>query len=107
MPHEIKDVEEFEKLTKGKRCVVDFYASWCGPCKIIAPKISILEQKFPNLVFLKVDVDKVPDLSEQYHIKYMPTFVFLVEDGREAVRLRVTGASIDAILKSVSELNGK
>jgi len=107
MPHEVKDVEEFEKLTKGKRGVVDFYASWCGPCKIIAPSIAQLESKFPDLVFLKVDVDKVPDLSEAYHIKYMPTFVFLTETGKEAVQLRVSGASIGPILKSISALNGK
>ncbi|MCO5573745.1 hypothetical protein L7F22_027519 [Adiantum nelumboides] len=60
--------------------VVDFTASWCGPCKCIAPVFLELSEKNPNLVFLKVDVEEVNDVSTAYELRAMPTFLFIEND---------------------------
>ncbi|KAG1667252.1 Thioredoxin-2 [Nymphon striatum] len=57
--------------------VIDFYATWCGPCKIIGPKFAAMHEQFPTAIFLKVDVDQFEDVAEAHDIDVMPTFVFL------------------------------
>jgi thioredoxin 1 len=77
---EVKSKAEFQEQLKNagtKLVVVDFYATWCGPCKHIAPKIAELATNTPDVVFLKVDVDEVEELASEYNISCMPTFLFL------------------------------
>lgn len=66
-----------DELTKAKDrlVVVDFFATWCGPCKQISPVFVNYSKRYtPDVVFLKVDVDKQPQISEECGIKSMPTF---------------------------------
>ncbi|KIP10084.1 hypothetical protein PHLGIDRAFT_101658 [Phlebiopsis gigantea 11061_1 CR5-6] len=66
-------------LTKaeGKLAVIDFHATWCGPCKMIAPVYEGLSQKYKNVKFLKCDVDAVNEVASRYGVRAMPTFVFI------------------------------
>ncbi|XP_029470932.1 thioredoxin H-type-like isoform X2 [Rhinatrema bivittatum] len=69
-----------EALTEAgdKLVVVDFSASWCGPCQTMAPHFEMMSEKHKeSVVFLKVDVDDVPDVADEYDIAAMPTFVFI------------------------------
>ncbi|KAG5439290.1 hypothetical protein PCANB_001589 [Pneumocystis canis] len=60
MVHKISSNNEFhDKISLNNLTVVDFYATWCGPCRAIAPKFLELSEKYPNVVFLKVDVDEL------------------------------------------------
>ncbi|PIL27794.1 hypothetical protein GSI_10947 [Ganoderma sinense ZZ0214-1] len=61
--------------------IVDFFATWCGPCKVIAPIFEQLASHYPNGVFLKVDVDKVPPIAQKYQVTAMPTFIVIKESG--------------------------
>ena len=50
----------------GKLIVIDFTATWCGPCKMIAPIFKQLSQEFSGVIFVKVDVDEAPDVAAKY-----------------------------------------
>lgn len=69
-----------------KLVMVDFFATWCGPCKMIAPHIDHLSGQYPNAVFLKADVEKCTTEAGNYSIKVMPTFIFF-QSGKEVARL--------------------
>ncbi|EKM61381.1 uncharacterized protein PHACADRAFT_83237 [Phanerochaete carnosa HHB-10118-sp] len=62
---------------KNKLSVIDFHATWCGPCHMIAPTFEALSKQYQNVNFLKCDVDAASDVSGQYKVAAMPTFVFL------------------------------
>ncbi|PWA90624.1 thioredoxin H-type 1 [Artemisia annua] len=84
-----------EKLdASGKLGVVDFTASWCGPCRVIAPVFEELAKKFSGVVFLKVDVDELKSVAEEFKVEAMPTFVFL-KNGKEVDRM--VGANKDEL----------
>lgn len=58
---------------------VDFFAQWCGPCKITGPIIDQLAKEIKSIKFVKIDVDKNPDMATQYSIFSIPTFLILKE----------------------------
>ncbi|GLD72717.1 thioredoxin-like protein [Lates japonicus] len=77
----VGSLEEFDTILKeagDKLVVVDFTATWCGPCKHIAPIYEELSKDAnnKNVIFLKVDVDEVQDLCARCKIRSMPTFQF-------------------------------
>ncbi|KAK4274807.1 hypothetical protein QN277_017980 [Acacia crassicarpa] len=72
--------EQLEKGTQSKKLiVVDFTASWCGPCRFIAPILAEIAKKMTNVIFLKVDVDELKSVAEEWGVEAMPTFLFLKE----------------------------
>ncbi|XP_034099950.1 thioredoxin-2 [Drosophila albomicans] len=81
MVHIVKDENDFKtQLTNAgdKLVVVDFFATWCGPCKMIAPKLEELAQQYTGkIVVLKVDVDDCEAIAMEYEVSSMPTFLFL------------------------------
>ncbi|KAI9342635.1 thioredoxin-like protein [Obelidium mucronatum] len=75
MVREVKDIEDFRKTINGDKIViVDWFATWCGPCKAISPAFAKMEAEFPNVEFVQVDVDQIPEAAEESEISSMPTF---------------------------------
>lgn len=97
----ISTLQELKDVQASYRTVVlDFYATWCGPCKALAPYLERWEQQYSGTKFLKVDVDESQDLSDMFHVSAMPTIV-LLQDG--VVVARVEGANIAAIQKHLEQ----
>ncbi|KAL7488969.1 hypothetical protein ACHAW6_014550 [Cyclotella cf. meneghiniana] len=67
---------ELMETSKEKLVVVDFTASWCGPCQMIAPKFEAMSKQYTNVVFVKVDVDAQEKIAGMCGIRAMPTFQF-------------------------------
>ena len=77
---EINDVTdatfESDVLKSDTPVLVDFWAEWCGPCKMIGPVFVKMADEFPNIEFIKVDVDEAEDIAASQEVSAMPTFKF-------------------------------
>eukprot|EP01119_Soliformovum_irregulare_P010512 TRINITY_DN2596_c0_g1_i1.p1 TRINITY_DN2596_c0_g1~~TRINITY_DN2596_c0_g1_i1.p1 ORF type:complete len:122 (+),score=36.60 TRINITY_DN2596_c0_g1_i1:49-366(+) len=80
--------------------VVDYYATWCGPCKRISPFLDQLSEKMTNVTFIKVDVDELEDVAKAQEISAMPTF-HLYKGGKRVGEL--VGASQDQLQKLIED----
>lgn len=78
MVKQIANMSDFDNELQSTEAlvVVDFFATWCGPCVHISPKFAEMSNKYTNAVFLKVDVDEADDVAEYCGISAMPTFQF-------------------------------
>lgn len=95
------DSDFAEKLNQGgtKLVVIDFSATWCGPCKAIAPFVEEMSTKYPNAHFLNVDVDECAETAASYGVTAMPTFVFLRNKTRLALLKGADKAGLEAKIK--------
>ena len=76
----------FDKaLSQGKLMMVDFWADWCGPCKMLGPVIEQLAGQYPDVVVGKVNVDDEQELALRYGVMSIPTVIFF-KDGKEIDR---------------------
>lgn len=75
--------ENFNELINEK-AVVDFYATWCGPCKMLGPVFEEVSKE-SSIKFVKVDIDKYEELCRQYKVMSVPTLI-LFENGQEVRR---------------------
>lgn len=84
----IKDLteENFEESVKSGVTLIDFYAEWCGPCRMLSPVIEELAGEETNVQFMKVDVDTAQKLATNHQITSVPTLV-LYKDGKEVDRI--------------------
>lgn len=79
--------EEFQnEAMKDERAVIDFSATWCGPCKMLGPVIADISEELTDAKFYNVDVDDAQELAMKYGIMSVPT-VLILKNGEEAGRL--------------------
>ena len=69
----VKTVQEFDNLIQKDNVLVDFYTSWCGPCKMLSPIIEEIAEENKNLTVIKVDVEEVRELGLRYQIQAVPS----------------------------------
>ena len=86
-----------EIISSNSRVLVDFYADWCGPCKMVSPIVDKIAEEHPEYIVGKVNVDDEPDLAESYGVMSIPTLVVL--KGGEVAAKTVGVQSKEAILE--------
>ena len=94
---------EFESLIKeNNNVIIDFYATWCGPCKLLAPVFEDVAKTKENVTFVKVDVDEAGELAELFGISSIPTVVYIKN---EKLALRELGFKPkNVILDNISKI---
>jgi peptide-N4-(N-acetyl-beta-glucosaminyl)asparagine amidase len=103
----INDLIQFQTVlqtAERRLVVVDFYADWCGPCRMIAPAFENLSNEFTDVIFIKVNVDHARSIAGTYQITAMPTFIFF-RDGNEVERLR--GADPNRIRQLIQQFSSQ
>jgi thioredoxin 1 len=109
--------DTFEETILGSDVVlVDFWADWCGPCKMFAPTYETVSEKFPNIVFAKVDTEDQQELAGYFQIRSIPTLmafkekigVFsqpgaLPEDALVDLIEQIEGLDMDAVRKEIED----
>ena len=102
----IADQAEYDEkvLQATQPVLVDFWAPWCGPCKMVAPELEAIAEKYDGkAIIAKVNVDNFSRLAEKYSIRGVPTLLF-IKDGQEVSRIvgykprQEIAAALDAIL---------
>ena len=69
------EIEEHQGLA-----VIDFYADWCGPCRMLAPVLSELEAEYTDVKFCKINVDNDPELASAFNVKNIPMVAFVKDN---------------------------
>ena len=91
--------DEFKTVINEGNVVVDFFATWCGPCKMLSPVMDEISNELSDINFYKVDVDKNEDIAREYGIMSIPTII-IFENGKVVntlVGLRSKTELIDVI----------
>ena len=83
----INSVEEFDNSIKEGLVLVDFFATWCGPCRMLTPVLEEISEENANLTILKIDVDEVGQLAARYGIQSIPTLMLFKDGNRVETRV--------------------
>ncbi len=94
--------EDFNELIKDDIVIVDFYANWCGPCRMLAPVLEELANERGSVKIVKVDVDEHNDLARKYGIMSIPTLMYFKNGNLEKTTLGFI--SKEQIIENVNNL---
>ena len=96
--------DDFKKTIASGTSVVDFFTTWCGPCKAAAPVFNELSEKHTDVKFMKIDVEENEDIGAMMNVRSIPYFV-LFQDGK--VVGSVEGANMNKLTELIEEKAGK
>jgi len=76
----LENINDFGKIINdNKKVIIDFYAAWCGPCKMLSPMLEKIAAAKPEWTILKIDIDHFAELASQFAVNAVPTLVFMVD----------------------------
>ncbi|CZT42316.1 related to thioredoxin [Rhynchosporium secalis] len=97
--HNVANKAQFTAALKDHEIViVDCFATWCGPCKVIAPQVVKYSDEYTGAHFIKLDVDEVPDVAQELGVRAMPTFL-IFKNGEKTHE--VVGANPKALMTAI------
>ena len=96
---ELVTVEKLNEMKQnGEKVLADFYAEWCGPRKMLLPKLDLLQHEYPDVKFVKVNVDSEMSGSQEYGVRSVPTV--MIFNGNNEVS-RTSGVRPDSFYKEI------
>ncbi|KAJ4301576.1 thioredoxin trx1 [Kalmusia sp. IMI 367209] len=100
--HNLTSKPDFDKALedKDRLLVLDCFATWCGPCKVIAPQVVKFSNTYPDARFYKLDVDDVPDVAQELGIRAMPTFLLFKNGDKVAEVVGANPKALEAAIKA-------
>ncbi|KAH9934084.1 thioredoxin [Epithele typhae] len=109
MVQSVKDLQEFKDIvTRRSRfngdtvAIFDFWATWCGPCRIMDPIFETIAGRFEGAKFYKVDVDEATDIAEAVGVRAMPTFIAFKSDQKIKEVVGAKTGPLEAMVESVA-----
>ena len=109
----VSDEFDLNKILKSdSKIILDFFANWCGPCKILSKVIeSVDKEKFNDVTLVKVNVDQFQKVSSAYNVRSLPTLVFtdesLASGERSVLKTKVGSVTRDDLEKLIGEIYEK
>lgn len=100
--HITKENFDQEVLNSRQPVLIDFWASWCGPCQMLLPVIEELAQEVQTVKICKINVDEQPELAQQFQVMTIPTLVLM--DGEKVLDRSVGVKSKEEILKMLGKI---
>lgn len=104
----LEKVYNWEKNTEwtfegDKPCLIDFYADWCGPCKMVAPILDELSEEYDGLINIyKIDTEQEQELAGAFNIRSIPTMLFVPADGKP--QMAVGALPKDGLKQAISDV---
>ncbi|EUC31311.1 hypothetical protein COCVIDRAFT_106528 [Bipolaris victoriae FI3] len=100
--HNLTTKADFDAAMNDKDTlmVLDCFATWCGPCKVIAPQVVKFSNEYPTARFYKLDVDEVPDVAQELGIRAMPTFLLFKGGDKVAEVVGANPKALEAAIKA-------
>lgn len=96
---EIVSGEKVKQMqSEGKKLLVQYTASWCGPCRALSPRLEALSANYPDVTFVKVDVDQDSESAMELSVRSVPTI--FIYNGNELIN-RSTGANVDSVYAKI------
>lgn len=95
-----------ETISNNEIIIFDFWAEWCGPCKQFGPVFEEISEKYPNIVFAKVNVEEEQDLANMFQVRSIPTLTFM----REKIVVfsnpgAIPGSALEEAIKQLEDLD--
>lgn len=97
----VQQISSSMQIPRKGVVVIDFFATWCGPCKTVAPYFEQLAETYKEFAFVKADVDRFDDADDEYEVSVLPSFIIL-KDAKQVAKIE--GADLNKLMKLLGEL---